>query len=234
MIYIRKETKISEEAKKWVKKNKKELIEKFAGDSVCQTVSDPSTVFMAGSPGAGKTEFSRNLIREQRLAVVRIDPDDIRKMLPQYTGRNSDEVQGAASLGVEKLYDYVLEKKKSAIIDGTFSNYDVSARNIRRSLEKERSVALFYIYQDPKVAWEFTQMREKEEGRYVPKDMFIDAFFRARENVVRAKREFGDKIRLHLAEKDYKNGTKLVYADAEDVDGRIKIIYNKTTIRKLL
>ena len=82
MIYIRKETKISEQAKEWIKKNKKMLLDKFASDRVCPPYGNelhekPSTILMAGSPGAGKTEFSINLIKKNQLTVVRIDPDDV-------------------------------------------------------------------------------------------------------------------------------------------------------------
>jgi hypothetical protein len=57
-------------------------------------------------------------------------------------------------------------------------------------LDKGRKVAIFYIYQDPLIAWKFTQIREKVEGRYIPKEAFIDAFFNAKENVEKMKKEF--------------------------------------------
>ncbi len=53
-------TKEAEEAKKFIKKNKKLLIEKFANLDLYKPVVSPVTIFMAGSPGAGKTEFSKS------------------------------------------------------------------------------------------------------------------------------------------------------------------------------
>ena len=49
-------------------------------------------------------------------------------------------------------------------------------------------MTLFYVYQDPQVAWSFTKERELVEGRVVPKDTFINAFFQARENIEKVKK----------------------------------------------
>ena len=43
-------------------------------------------------------------------------------------------------------------------------------------VEKHFRVTIFYVYQDPKIAWKFTQEREIAEGRHVPKKAFINAF----------------------------------------------------------
>ena len=56
------ELKLSEEAFRWIKTNYKKIIRKFA--DTAEYVADvfPTTLFMAGSPGAGKTEISKRLI----------------------------------------------------------------------------------------------------------------------------------------------------------------------------
>ena len=141
------EEKETEEAKKFIKKNKKLLIEKFASPDLYKPTVNPVTIFMAGSPGAGKTEFSKNLAKMLNKKLVRIDADEIRGIIPQYNGRNSDIVQGASSIGVEKLYDHILAKKLEAIVDGTFSKYNVSYKNVKRSLDHSRPVVIFYIYE---------------------------------------------------------------------------------------
>ena len=137
---------ISEDAIEFVKRNKKFIINKFVDDSRQKSFQAPISFFMAGSPGAGKTEFSKNFIRlveksmSQKLAeagysepftIVRIDGDDIREMLPGYVGNNSHLFQCAISLGVNKLYDYVLEKKLNVLVDGTFSSEKYAIENIK-------------------------------------------------------------------------------------------------------
>ncbi len=52
---------ISEEAFKFTKKNKRLIINKFIGSEV-HSNKNPVFIFMAGAPGAGKTEFSKWLI----------------------------------------------------------------------------------------------------------------------------------------------------------------------------
>ena len=58
----------------------------------------PISVFMAGSPGAGKTEFSKSLIsiieEARHCNVVRIDADEVRGHLPGYVGGNAYLFQG--------------------------------------------------------------------------------------------------------------------------------------------
>lgn len=67
--------------------------------------------------------------------AIRIDADEIRCIIPSYNGENSHILQSAASIGVEKLYDYVLNKRKSAIIDGTLAiDFTKVANNLERSL----------------------------------------------------------------------------------------------------
>ncbi len=75
---------ISDNAIQYVKSNKAVLIEKFCSLSNFSPSNNPFTMFMAGSPGAGKTEFSKAIIpelqqRDPNCAIVRIDADEIRE-----------------------------------------------------------------------------------------------------------------------------------------------------------
>ena len=222
-------------AVKYVKENKKQLLEYFAGNHICPTQKDPISIFMAGSPGAGKTEFSKNLIKEYKLEIVRIDADEIREQIPGYNGNNSDDVQGGSALGVEKLYDYVLKNKKSCILDATFANFDISRTNIQRSIRKNRPVLIYYIYQDPLIAWKFTKAREVVEGRVVPKEIFIKSFLQAKNNVNEIKKIFKENIRLNIVEKNLENNKlENLYLNIDKIDNYLKIEYNEETLNSLL
>ena len=130
----------------FIKNNKELLIEKFAKLESIPSKDSPFSIFMAGSPGAGKTEFSKAFIKSNSLiSAVRIDADEIKEIIPQYNGHNSDVVQGASALGVEKIYDFALKNNQNVIIDGTFANYKISYSNIKRSIKKNRIVGIFYI-----------------------------------------------------------------------------------------
>lgn len=221
----------------YIKAHRIELISRFASDDICPPEIDqsPISIFMAGSPGAGKTEYSKSLITETGIDIVRIDPDEIRNFFPWYVGNNSDEVQHGAFRGVDKLYDYVIEKKKNALIDGTFTPYLQAVKNVRRSLEHNRTVKIYYLYQDAIKAWEYTKLRAIEEGRSVPKNVFIESLFEARENIVKVKDEFGKSVSLLVIKNDYTKGAEgLQKIGINEIDEKMLIPYNKEELARLL
>lgn len=223
----------SEEAKEFIKKNKKKLFEKFASNEFLTPTENAVSIFMAGSPGAGKTEYSKRMIDEFEGDIARIDADEIRKIIPQYTGANSDVVQGAASIGVDVLHSHVLKKKYNLLLDGTFAKFDISERNIKRSIKKGREVVICYVYQEPLIAWEFTKKREKLEGRKVPKKVFIEAFINSRKNVMKIKSLYNEKVKVFLIIKDYSNNIRESYFDVY-IDSHLKTKYTKDDLENIL
>ncbi len=231
---------LSEDAITFVKANRHKLIEQFADPREFTPSTNPETFFMAGSPGAGKTEWSRNFLYGYRevhgvSGILRIDPDDIRATIPGYTGNNSDAVQGAASLAVQKILDHAFDKDLSFLFDGTFAKYDLARQNIERSVKHRRQpIVLFYVHQDPLVAWDIAKARELREGRMVPKETFINAYFSSRENVNRCKAEFGEKVHLYLINK---NADTLQYKyeiNITNVDHYIKVPYTRALLEEKL
>ena len=68
-----------------------------------------TAIFMAGSPGAGKTEAAQTLtVLNSNLCVI--DADKFRVLFPGYVGNNSDEFQRGSSLLVDAALDLVLKK----------------------------------------------------------------------------------------------------------------------------
>jgi len=213
-----KEEKIAKEAREYVKKHKNRIVKKFADIEHFPSALHPVSVFMAGSPGAGKTEVSKRLINVFDVPVVHIDADQVREEIPQYNGKNSSVVHGAASLGVEKILDTCLKNSQPFILDGLLADYDKAQDNIDRCLKRKRLVMIFYIYQDPKVAWTFTQEREKQEGRHISKKVFVHGFVKARKVVQKLKDTYGPRITANVFEKDYNNENKKIWTDVEDID----------------
>jgi len=201
----------------------------------------PVSVFMAGSPGAGKTEFSKNLIvileKDEERRVIRIDADEIRPLMPGYTGHNSHLFQGAVSLVVEKIHDLALHKGQNFILDSTLFNHDKAADNVRRSIGKNRIVFIFFLYQDPKVAWRFTEIREQKEGRNIPKAAFIEQFLGSRETVSRLRKEFNEEVIIILVKKNFETNTVddlLEIKPGATIDDCFKISYNKEELESIL
>lgn len=227
------ESKLAQDAELYIKRNKKLLIEKFASLSTYRSNELPISLFMAGSPGAGKTEISKRLIEKFESKPVRIDADEIRNILPGYNGENSHIFQPACTVGVDKLYDHVLKNKLNLIFDGTFAS-GRSYENIKRSLDKSRKVEVYYIYQDPVVAWEFTKIREAKENRRVSREIFINAFIAARKNVNEAKRMFGERLELNLILKNFKTNQEEFRLNITTIDDQLPELYTVDNLEGLI
>ena len=94
---------IREQAIEFAKKNKVRIAKELTDPTKYLPSARPISVFMAGSPGAGKTEYSKELIEileKDDRRFVRIDGDDIRSRIPGYNGNNSHLFQGAISMRV--------------------------------------------------------------------------------------------------------------------------------------
>ena len=180
------EKSIEQEAIAFAKANKKAIaqeltdLKKFPADQI------PVSVFMAGSPGAGKTEASQNLIKRFSSSsnpILRIDTDEIRSKFSGYTGKNSHLFQGSTSIIADKMHDLALSNKQSFVFDGTLSNLVRAQENINRSLSKGRFVQIIYVYQDPLQAWQFVKAREIKDGRHVPCESFIHQYWCTKKNI---------------------------------------------------
>ena len=147
----------------------------------------PTTLFMAGSPGAGKTEISKRLVPRFKQKPIRIDADEIRTICPWYTGNNAHVFQDAATKGVHILYDYALKNNINVILDGTFA-YNGALENIKRSLDRGRKVEIFFVYQDPLQALDFTKKREALEQRRVSREVFTDSFLKQERVSIKQKK----------------------------------------------
>lgn len=236
---------ISAAAYEWVKDNPAVLIEAIAGRYTDRKEGRVS-VFMAGAPGAGKTEFSRCLIRDRfgldTSLIVRIDPDEIRMQIPTYIQGKAELFNRATIKGVELLVDHCFDRKldKSFLLDGTLSNIEIARKNINRALDRGRKVLIYFVYKDPVVAWHFTQVREKDEGRNIPKESFINQYFGSIETINLLKSEYGKQIQIDLVQLATPNSDAPHITDYKfefnisSVDGYIKTRYSKNQLMELL
>ncbi|MDP2789695.1 MAG: zeta toxin family protein [bacterium] len=100
------EQNISDAALRYIQSNEKLLITLFANADHFIEEPQAVTLFMAGAPGAGKTEVSKNLVEDDLFTnkPVRIDADEIRKLVPGYSGEFTHLYQHAATCGVDILF----------------------------------------------------------------------------------------------------------------------------------
>lgn len=222
-------------AVEFARANKKRIAKELTDTSIYLPEIDPVSVFMAGSPGAGKTESSKELVRELESGrndskILRIDPDDLRAHCPGYDGHNSALFQGAVSIIVGKILDLAHDQRQSFLLDGTLANYDRARANVDRCLKKGRTVQILYVYQDPVLAWQFVQAREAEEGRCIPVASFVDQYFLAREVVNRLKRELGPSIKVDLLLKPHDASARVYQAGIEQIDYFVPETYDRQAL----
>lgn len=216
------ENDISEEALRFARSNKKSIARRLTDRAIYPPEESPVSVFMAGSPGAGKTEASIALVNLfADVSILRIDPDELRNEFAAYQGANSWLFQRGVSILVEKIIDHALDQRQSFLLDGTLSNLKVASRNIERSLKKGRFVQILYVYQNPMLAWDFVKAREEAEGRRIRKEHFIEQYFAARDVVNALKLEYGSDVHVDLLIKHIDNSGRLYKAGVDKIDYHI-------------
>lgn len=255
------EQKISNEACNFIILNKDKLINEFILKKKPLRLGF-ITIFMAGSPGAGKTEFSqrylpliidkndKELIKflnkkgiDSKLIeslLIRIDVDEIRTFLPYFkktnieigVNGNAHVMQKAANKGLDVLRNYCLENEISFLHDGTFGNYSTMKKIIKKSINFGREVQIYYIYLDPLVAWDFTKARECFEGRNIVKEKFVEQYFNSQKNVDRIKKEFGNKVKVHCILKNNENKVEEILLNQPNIDLYLESKYSKGIIKR--
>lgn len=235
---------IEQAALKFARDNRAALARHIADTELYLSEEAPFTVFMAGSPGAGKTEVSKAIAEDldaRNLSlyskrVLRIDPDEFRCLIPGYDGSNSYLFQRAVTKILEKVLDRAFDKRLSFILDGTLANLEVAKRNIDRVLGNRRNAQIIYVYQRPELAWQFVQAREITEGRNIPLHEFARQFVAARNNVVELKRLYGAQIHIDLLIKNFDDDGQLAELDAsgDTIDALIPQTYDQVQLIELL
>ncbi|MDT2740441.1 zeta toxin family protein [Enterococcus canintestini] len=92
----------------YAKKNKKILISSITEGKDIE--EEKIAIFMAGSPGAGKTEVAQTLMALNNNLCI-IDADKFRALFPGYIGNNSDEFQR----GKERFINAFFQSRKNLI-----------------------------------------------------------------------------------------------------------------------
>ena len=195
---------IEKKAAKWAEENEEQILKEIVFDRKYRI--SKMCILMAGSPGAGKTETVRQLELEKRFTVL--EADEIREMNPCYkkteNGQegNAHLLQKATSVGLDYCRKVCMEKGIAFVQDTTFQNS--GSRNLVKKLLKEGWASIiFFIFQDPKYAWKFTQARELEEGRNIPKESFAESFTNILRNIEYVQKRY-PQVSVFLAIKEGK------------------------------
>ena len=229
---------ISDRAVAFARKNKRKISREVADKTIFLPEESPVSVFMSGSPGAGKTETSKELISsiatEDEGKVLRLDPDELRDRFEEYDGSNSHLFQGAVSILIANILDHTFKHNQSFLLDGTLSSYPIAEANINRSLKKNRTVLIIFVYQRPELAWQFVQAREKTEGRKILPEHFVEQFFGSQEVVENLKKAFGSQIQIDLLIKDNDGRTRKNHYNVSNIQTYLTPAYTKNEVRQIV
>ena len=231
------EERIAQVAWEFAKKHRTEIARRLTDPMIFVPEDNPVSVFMAGSPGAGKTEASIELLNLKGAdgsKVLRIDPDELREELPDYAGNNAWLFQRALTPIVERIHDLALDQQQSFLLDGTLSSYSVAEKNIQRSLKRGRTVQILYVYQVPDQAWKFVQSREAVDGRRIQPEDFVRQYFAARDVVNNLKAKFGKDISVDLLMKNNDGSHQFYRAGVDQIDNHIPEKYSVDDVRHMI
>jgi len=206
----------------YAKKNRTSICRKLTDKEIYLAEEYPVSVFMSGSPGAGKTEFSTDVVNQLETngtKILRLDPDELRVQFEEYDGSNSYLFQRAVSLLIERSLDYIYKNKQSFLLDGTLASYNV---------------LVLFVFQRPELAWQFVEAREKVEGRKIKPERFVAQYFGAQKVIQNLKENFGKSIRVDVVLKDNDGKIKNHHSNVNSLAPYLKSSIGRDEVEKIV
>mmetsp|Transcript_16658 Transcript_16658/g.22100 ORF Transcript_16658/g.22100 Transcript_16658/m.22100 type:complete len:610 (-) Transcript_16658:158-1987(-) len=148
--------------------------------NTCTTPTEPWLVFTAGAMGAGKSYTINSLVDDGRfplLAFVLVDPDEIRRQLPEYSYfvEHNPELAGEltrkeAGYMAEILTLAGLQAGKNVMVDGSLRDsdwYQIYFAQLRREYDGIR-IAILHIDAPRDAVIQRAKERGEATGRVIP------------------------------------------------------------------
>jgi UDP-N-acetylglucosamine kinase len=216
----------------WIRDNKKSIAREFIRKTMLTSSSTPVGIITAGLPGTGKTEFTQELLKQTNSRPIRIDMDEIATLIEGYKPEIADKFRAGASAIMNRIYDEVIKNHIDFVLDGTFAGTPAIS-NVERAIDKDYIIKIYYIHQDPLVAWQFTQAREVIEHRSINKAGFIDTYVRIYENLQKLDTLKG-KISVSVITKTKDNKVGKLQEDIGDILQAIPSPMTRIELEELL
>ena len=192
--------KLEKIATDYLNQNKQQFLNEYTKE--IQATDEKIAIFTAGMSGVGKTELGI-FFKENNPDILHIDTDNIREFFKPvgYDGQNSDVFQKVASRGFNGLFNYTLKKGYSIILDSNLSNVNLAIQNIERLAKRGYNIHIYYLYNYPKVCFEYATRREVVTHRKVSKEVFVKSNFNSYNTALEIKSLFKESINLHFIDK---------------------------------
>lgn len=86
-------------------------------------------------------------------------------------------------------------------MDSNFASKTQATQNIERLLKRGYNIEIYYLYNEPRVCFEYATRREIVTHRKVPKDVFVKSNINSYNTVLQIKAFFKDKVRVNFINK---------------------------------
>jgi len=155
--------------------------------NVCTTPTKPWIVFTAGVMGAGKSYTMKKLVSKGRfpmMAFVAVDPDEIRRYLPEYSIYIEENPEMAGELTnkesgliAEILTLAALRSGKNVLVDGSLRDFRWYQRYFQRLRDDFPILrqAIIHVSAPREAVFERAASRAISTGRVVPRKLLEEA-----------------------------------------------------------
>ncbi|GMH89540.1 hypothetical protein TrST_g11356 [Triparma strigata] len=150
---------------------------------ICTTPTQPWVVFTAGAMGAGKSWVIKQMMNAEvfpLLAFVSVDPDVIRRYLPEFESYVEQDPMMAGEMTrkeagfiAEVITEVALREGKNVLVDGSLRDhewYTVYFDRLRRDYPMLKT-AILHVVAEEKTVLERARKRGEQTGRHVPEDI---------------------------------------------------------------
>ena len=174
-----------------------------------QTIqTEKKIVFMSGLPASGKTTATKRIFKKvgdnpeiledkdgHKYCVL--NNDDIKALLPEYTGKNAAELHEESSDLNKILIDLALRENASIIIDGTLKDYKKAENILNKFKEQGYKPSLINIDVSIENSIKRAKSRYDQKKRFVPFDVIIKAGGHIKETVENLKNKIDSFIDIN-------------------------------------
>jgi predicted kinase len=170
-----------------------DFLDNIEDPDLCVTPTEPWLIFTVGARGAGKNHILHKLVQTRRLPIlsfVQVDPDSIRRRLPEfetYAQKSpvlvNDLMRKESSFMAELLLMASLQNGRNVIFDSAMRNPDWFL-NLIHMLKSQCSreafgmlafpkIALFHVTAPTDLILQRAEKKSKETGRMIHQDSII-------------------------------------------------------------
>ncbi len=213
------------------------IIDTLIKRSKMDNLQPPIAVLVGGGSASGKTSLCESIVKQnikkKRRHLITIDPDEIKKLIPEYQSFQKKFPSSAAALVhkesvdvSEKLVQHIVETKRSFLLEGTMAKTGKYV-SLVNSLQKRRYEVVVYIVDVPvNVAIEREAIRAKITGRSVPRHVIEHTHRRIPRTFLAIKEDVS-----FFEGYDNQNGLKLFISNHFIDENRYKEFLRKSMIR---